>query len=63
MTPMRRPFSLALITMIPLSDSRIRIVWQAPDHNGGAPIAKYVVQWDTELVCCFSRHYIISNLI
>ena len=51
--------------MIPLSDSRIRIVWQAPDHNGGAPIAKYVVQWDiTELVCCLSRHYIIiSKLI
>ena len=34
--------------MIPLSDSRIRIVWQAPDHNGGAPITKYVVQLDTE---------------
>ena len=48
MTPLRRPSSPTLITMIPLSDSRIRIAWQAPDHNGGAPITKYAVQWDTE---------------
>ena len=36
--------------MILLSDSCICIAWQAPDYNGGAPITKYAVQLDTELV-------------
>ncbi len=33
--------------MIVLSDSRIQVSWKAPLHNGGLPIEKYVVQWDT----------------
>jgi len=47
-TPMKRPSSPTSITMSSLSNSRIRISWQAPDHNGGSSIEKYVVQWDTD---------------
>ena len=48
MTPIRRPSSPTSVTMLPLSASRIRISWQAPEYNGGASITKYVVQWDTD---------------
>ena len=48
MAPIRRPSSPTSVTMLPLSASRIRISWQAPEYNGGASITKYVVQWDTD---------------
>ena len=48
MTPVKRPSSPSSITMFALSDSRIRVSLRAPLHNGGLPIAKYAVQWDTK---------------
>ena len=47
MTPMRQTSSPTLITMVPLSDSRICIERQARDHNGGALITTFMtVVWN-----------------
>eukprot|EP00984_Skeletonema_dohrnii_P023836 scaffold12938_cov128-Skeletonema_dohrnii-CCMP3373.AAC.1 len=47
-TPIRRPPPPISISMFPLSDSLIRVVWDSPDHSGGSPIEKYALQWDTD---------------
>jgi len=47
-TPIRSPSSPTSISVFPLSDSLIRVVWESPDHNGGSSIEKYVLQWDTD---------------
>ncbi len=44
--PVKRPSPPTLVSMFPLSDSRIRISWRSPVDNGGSSINKYAVQWD-----------------
>ncbi|KAL7542724.1 hypothetical protein ACHAXR_012005, partial [Thalassiosira sp. AJA248-18] len=48
MTPIKQPSSPTSVSMFPLSDSRIRVSWQISLHDGGSPITKYAVQWDTD---------------
>ncbi|KAL7554975.1 hypothetical protein ACHAWF_018557 [Thalassiosira exigua] len=48
MTPMKRPSSPTSPAMFPLSNTHIRITWQASELDGGSPITKYAVHWDTE---------------
>lgn len=46
--PIQRPPPPTSISMFPLSAFLIRVVWESSDHNGGSPIEKYVLQWDTD---------------
>ena len=47
-TPIKEPSSPTSVSMFALSDARIRISWTKPLDDGGAPIEKYGVQWDTD---------------
>ena len=47
-TPIREPSSPSSVSMFALSDARIRISWTKSLDDGGAPIEKYGVQWDTD---------------
>jgi hypothetical protein len=33
-------------TLIVVSESRLKLIWMAPQFTGGAPVEKYIVQWD-----------------
>jgi len=48
MTPVKRPSSPTSVSMFPLSDTAIRVSWQASLDNGGLPITKYAVQMDVD---------------
>ncbi|KAL9190302.1 hypothetical protein ACHAXT_007513 [Thalassiosira profunda] len=48
MTPVRKPSSPTSLSMFALSDTQLRVSWQASQEDGGAPITKYAVQWDVD---------------
>ena len=46
--PIRPPSPPKLISLFPLSDTLVRVVWEAPEDSGGSSIEKYALQWDTD---------------
>lgn len=46
--PIKEPSPPSSVSMFALSDARIRVSWTKSLDDGGAPIEKYGVQWDTD---------------
>ena len=46
LAPKEAPSSPFNATIFPLSEARLKVVWMAPQSDGGATITRYRVEWD-----------------
>ena len=45
--PVAAPGAPRDVTLLPLSDVSLKVVWAAPEDNGGLNVTNYRVEWDT----------------
>jgi len=59
LAPKEAPSSPFNVTMFPLSEARLKVVWMAPQSDGGDTITRYRIEWD--ISDSFSNVGISSN--
>eukprot|EP00957_Ditylum_brightwellii_P038967 2945379-Ditylum_brightwellii.AAC.1 len=48
LAPKEQPSTPSNVQMFNLDDDSIMITWQAPENDGGSPVNRYLIQWDTD---------------
>jgi hypothetical protein len=61
-TPREAPGVPKSIELMTLTGQSLKVVWSAPDSNGGATIDKYKIEWDTDTHFTYSHELDVSQL-